>query len=119
LDDQVIGGERESFTSKLKAPQMWSIGRWDRLIASLPVRLVERRDWALNTALTFQKVLANFKQVRQEFTARLGQQTMDAAFERLTMQHEFARAGKLGWCFMRSCAEGRSSVRAAPCAEAG
>jgi Methylase involved in ubiquinone/menaquinone biosynthesis len=34
LDESVTGAAREQFTTKLKAPNMWSIERWDRRSAS-------------------------------------------------------------------------------------
>ena len=99
LDEGVVGAERKDFTAKLKAPAMWPIERWDELLRDLPVVLLERRDWAPHTALTFQHVLANLQQARTEFTARLGAESMAAAFERIAIQHDFAKMGKLGWCF--------------------
>jgi sarcosine/dimethylglycine N-methyltransferase len=99
LDQRVAGAEREEFTAKLKAPAMWPIERWDELLRELSVVVLERRDWAPHTAPTFQHVLANFQQARPEFTARLGAEPMAAAFERIAIQYEMARAGKLGWCF--------------------
>ena len=99
LDESVVGAEREDFTAKLKAPAMWPIERWDELLRDLPLVLLERRDWAPHTAPTFQHVLANFQQARREFTTRLGADAMAAAFERISIQHDVAKAGKLGWCF--------------------
>ncbi|MBV8831663.1 MAG: methyltransferase domain-containing protein [Hyphomicrobiales bacterium] len=99
LGDGVAGSEREDFTSKLKAPHMWSMGHWDRLIAGLPVCVAERHDWGAHAAPTFRNVLANFEGVRDEFTGRLGTAAMEAARERLSIQYEFAQAGKLSWCF--------------------
>ena len=99
LADRVAGREREHFTSKLKAPHMWSIDQWDQLIAKLPLRVAERHDWGVHAAPTFRNVLANFEEVRNEFTARLGTAAMEAASERLQMQYDFAQAGSLGWCF--------------------
>jgi sarcosine/dimethylglycine N-methyltransferase len=43
LDESVTGAAREQFTTKLKAPNMWSIERWDRLIGELPLALIERQ----------------------------------------------------------------------------
>lgn len=99
LDERVVGAEREDFTAKLKAPAIWPIERWDELLRELPVAVLERRDWGPHTALTFQHVLANFQQARTEFTARLGAESMASAFERIAIQHDMAKAGKLGWCF--------------------
>ena len=99
LDEGVVGSERADFTAKLKAPDIWPIERWDQLLRELPIVLLERRDWAPHTAPTFQHVLAKFQEIRRDFTARLGAEPMEAAFERLTIQHDFAKAGKLGWGF--------------------
>jgi sarcosine/dimethylglycine N-methyltransferase len=99
LGDSVVGTEREGFTDKLKAPNMWSMRQWDGLIGELPVKILERQDWAPHTEPTFRNVLANLEQARDEFIARVGPETMDGAFDRLTIQHDAARAGKLGWCF--------------------
>jgi sarcosine/dimethylglycine N-methyltransferase len=99
LDDSVTGAGRVSFTDKLKAPNMWSLARWDELIAALPVGILERQDWAMHTLPTFEHVLANLELVRGEFTARLGADIVEAAFERITLQRDAAKAEKLGWCF--------------------
>jgi hypothetical protein len=99
LADIVTGSEREDFTSKLKAPHMWSIDQWDQLITSLPLRVAERHDWSAHAAPTFRNVLANFEEVRNEFTVRLGNAAMEAASDRLQIQYDFAKAGRLGWCF--------------------
>ncbi|HEY2113112.1 MAG TPA: methyltransferase domain-containing protein [Dongiaceae bacterium] len=99
LDESVTGAAREQFTTKLKAPNMWSIERWDRLIGELPLALIERQDWAAHTRLTFERVLANLEAARAEFLPRVGREMVEATHERLSVQLEMARAGKLGWCF--------------------
>ena len=99
LSDNVTGAEREIFTGKLKAPNMWSLRRWDDLIGELPVTILERRDWSVHTILTFQKVLANLEQVREEFIVRVGAEIVEGTFDRLSIQYNAAKAGKLGWCF--------------------
>lgn len=99
LDESVTGAAREQFTTKLKAPNMWSIERWDRLIGELPLALIERQDWAAHTRLTFERVLANLEAARAEFLPRVGREMVEATHERLLIQLEMARAGKLGWCF--------------------
>ena len=99
LDESVTGAAREQFTTKLKAPNMWSIERWDRQIGELPLALIERQDWAAHTRLTFERVLANLEAARAEFLPRVGADMVEAAHERLSIQLEMARAGKLGWCF--------------------
>ena len=100
LSDSVTGAERDIFTSTLKAPNMWSLRRWDDLIGNLPLRdSLSARDWSAHTVLTFQKVLANLEQVREEFVGRVGPEIVKGTFDRLSIQHEAAKAGKLGWCF--------------------
>ena len=99
LDESVTGAAREQFTTKLKAPNMWSIERWDRQIGELPLALIERQDWAAHTRLTFERVLANLEAARAEFLPRVGPEMVEATHERLSVQLEMARAGKLGWCF--------------------
>jgi sarcosine/dimethylglycine N-methyltransferase len=99
LDDSVVGAERESFTGKLKAPNMWSIARWDALIGELSLKILERQDWAAHTVLTFRNVLANLEQIREEFITCIGAEIVDGTFDRLTMEHDAAKAGNLGWCF--------------------
>jgi sarcosine/dimethylglycine N-methyltransferase len=99
LSDSVTGVERDIFTSTLKAPNMWSLRRWDDLIGNLPLKILERRDWSAHTVLTFQKVLENLEQVREEFVGRVGAEIVKGTFDRLSIQHEAAKAGKLGWCF--------------------
>src|SRR5690348_14104844 len=96
LDDSVAGDERDDFTAKLKAPNIWSILRWDRLLAEMRVRVLERRDWTSHTEPTFRHELARFREVQAAFTACLGPETMDAALDRLAIQHEMAKASKLG-----------------------
>jgi sarcosine/dimethylglycine N-methyltransferase len=99
LDDSVAGAAREEFTSVLKAPNMWSLRQWDELIDELPVKILERRDWAPHTEATFKNVLANLMQVRTEFTARVGAEIVDNSIKRVTVQYDAARSGRLGWCF--------------------
>jgi sarcosine/dimethylglycine N-methyltransferase len=99
LGDNVVGAERDGFTAKLKAPNMWSIGQWDALIGDLPVEILERQDWAPHTVMTFEHVVANLEAARDEFTARVGSDMVDGAVDRCTMQLDAAKAGKLGWCF--------------------
>ena len=99
LDDSVAGAEKKNFTSKLKAPNMWSMRRWDELISQFPVALLDRRDWGPHTVPTFEKVLANLMQVRDEFNGRIGAEIVDGAIDRVTVQYKAAQAGKLGWCF--------------------
>ncbi len=99
LAESVAGAERERFTTTVKAPNMWSIERWDALLADMPVKVLERQDWAPHTILTFQHVLTNLERVAEEFTRRVGPEIVQGTFERVTVQHEAAKAGKLGWCF--------------------
>jgi sarcosine/dimethylglycine N-methyltransferase len=99
LAESITGAERERFTTTVRAPNMWSIERWDALIAEMPVKVLERQDWAPHTILTFQHVLANLERVAEEFSRRVGPEIVKGTFERVTVQHEAARAGKLGWCF--------------------
>jgi sarcosine/dimethylglycine N-methyltransferase len=99
LSDRAAGKEREQFIATLKASNMWSIERWDALIADLPVTILERQDWAPHTILTFQNVLTNLEKVAEEFRRRVGSQIVESTFERLTIQYEAAKVGNLGWCF--------------------
>jgi sarcosine/dimethylglycine N-methyltransferase len=99
LADSVAGAARREFTDILKAPNMWSIRQWDDLIARLPVKVLERQDWAPHTEATFKNVLANLMQVRDEFTARVGAEIVDNSIKRVTVQYDAARSGQLGWCF--------------------
>ena len=99
LHDSVAGAAREEFTGILKAPNMWSIRQWDELIGGLPVKILERRDWAPHTEPTFKNVLANLMRVRDEFTTRVGAEIVDNSIERVTVQYDAARSGTLGWCF--------------------
>ena len=50
LSDRVAGAARESFTAVLKAPNMWSLERWDRLIGDLPVELGTKFELVINLA---------------------------------------------------------------------
>lgn len=99
LDESVTGRAREEFTTKLKAPNMWSIERWDDLLGTLPLELMERQDWAIHTRPTFAHVVANLEAARAEFLPRVGPEMVEGTHERLSIQLEMARAGKLGWCF--------------------
>jgi sarcosine/dimethylglycine N-methyltransferase len=99
LDDSVAGAERQSFTTTMKAPNMWSIRQWDALFAELPVKVLERQDWRDQTVHTFRRVLDNLEQAQAELTASVGEEMVAGSFERISLQHEAAKAGKLGWCF--------------------
>jgi sarcosine/dimethylglycine N-methyltransferase len=99
LGDGVTGRAREEFTGNLKAPNMWSIRQWDELIATLPLKILERQDWARHTEATFKNVLANLMKARVEFTQKVGAEIVDNTITRVTVQYDAARAGNLGWCF--------------------
>ena len=99
LGDAVAGSAREEFTSILRAPNMWSIRQWDELIATLPVKILERQDWAEHTEATFKNVLANLMSVRAEFTRKVGAEIVENSIKRVTVQYDAAREGNLGWCF--------------------
>jgi sarcosine/dimethylglycine N-methyltransferase len=98
LAESVAGSDREHFTTTLKAPDMSSIERWDALIASLPLRVLARHDWALHTIRTFERVLAALESMRDEFTGLIGAEAVAGTVERVTLQLDAARAGQLGWC---------------------
>jgi len=99
LDDSIGGRQRDDFTGKLKAPNMFSLNRWDDLIGVLPLEILERKDWSAHTVLTFERVLANLEQAREEFAARIGTDMVEGTLERLSIQRDAAKAGTLGWCF--------------------
>jgi sarcosine/dimethylglycine N-methyltransferase len=98
LAESVVGSERERFAAALKAPGIWSIERWDALIAEMPLAVVARHDWSRHTIATFEMVLASLVEVRDAFTATIGAEAVEGTVERVTMQLEAARAGRLGWC---------------------
>jgi sarcosine/dimethylglycine N-methyltransferase len=99
LAERVAGAARERFTATMKAPNMWSLERWDALIASLPLAVIERQDWSAHTRPTFERVHANLEAAEAEFLPRLGAEAMAGSFERIGIQRDAARAGELGWCF--------------------
>ena len=91
--------EREWFTTELKAPNMWAFQDWDRLLGKMNIRLLERHDWSEHVPLTFARVADCLRSVRDEFAATIGREAVEGMENRIGMQLEAARAGRLGWCF--------------------
>jgi hypothetical protein len=90
--------ERPSFTVAIKAPPMWAIEDWDKLIADMDFSICERRDWREHTAPTFAAVAGNLAKVRDEFIGAIGREAVEGTEFRINLQLDKARAGELGWC---------------------
>jgi sarcosine/dimethylglycine N-methyltransferase len=98
LADHVRGKEREELMGTIKAPHMWSIEDWDRLLDEMGLDVVERHDWSDQAQHTFANVMANLEAARDDPKADFGADILDGTFERIGTQLEAARRGQLGWC---------------------
>ena len=91
--------ERERFTAELQAPNMWAFQDWDRLLGGMKIRPLERHDWSEHVPLTFARVADALRSVRDEFVKSIGRQAVEGMENRIRLQLDAARAGRLGWCF--------------------
>jgi sarcosine/dimethylglycine N-methyltransferase len=91
--------ERLAFTADLKAPEMWAIEDWDRLLADMGFAVIERHDWQKHTVTTFENVQRALADVRDEYVGLIGAPAVEATEHRVGLQLDKARAGQLGWCF--------------------
>jgi len=89
---------REKFVADMKAPNMWAIEDWDRLLAAMGARAIERRDWRQHTVWTFEAIARALAAVRDEYAERIGREAVEGTEYRIGIQLERARAGELGWC---------------------
>lgn len=90
---------RRRLAGAIKAPEIWAIEDWDRLAADLGLEVVARQDWSRHAAPTFERVAAALEELRARFLDRVGAEAVEGTAERVRLQLEAARAGRLGWCF--------------------
>ncbi len=98
LAKHVRGQARDAFMSRIKAPHMWSIERWDDLSADMKLEVVERHDWSDHAAFTFAKVMANLEEAQHDANAQFDADLIGGTFDRVGAQLDAARRGDLGWC---------------------
>ena len=98
LSAELAAPERESFSTDIRAPHLWALADYDRLIADQGLQVIERRDWSPHVALTFAAVARNLAGVRHRF-AGIGEDVVRGVEFRITRQLDMARTGYLGWCF--------------------
>jgi cyclopropane fatty-acyl-phospholipid synthase-like methyltransferase len=91
--------ERQSFMEDIRAPHLWPIEDYDRLFHDMNIPVVGREDWTAHTILTFDAVARNLASVRDEFVARIDEETVRGTEIRINRQLAMARAGYLGGCF--------------------
>lgn len=97
---------RARFAADLKASEMWWLTDWDRLLAEMGLRVIERQNWSAHTAPTFERVEQALASVAADFTRRIGAEAVGGTKYRVHMQLEAARAGHLGWGFYAIRASG-------------
>ena len=90
---------RTSFMSEIRAPHLWAIEDYERLLSDMRFTTAERQDLNPHVALTFAAVASNLANVRSDFAERLGEETVRGTEFRIDRQLEMARAGHLGCCF--------------------
>jgi sarcosine/dimethylglycine N-methyltransferase len=90
---------RASFMSDIRAPHLWSIEDYDRLLSAMGLSVLERQDLSPHVALTFAAVADNLARVRGDFARRIGEETVRGTEFRINRQLEMAKAGHLGCCF--------------------
>jgi sarcosine/dimethylglycine N-methyltransferase len=83
--------ERRSFMEDIRAPHLW--------FHDMNIPVVGREDWTAHTILTFDAVARNLASVRDEFVARIDEETVRGTEFRINRQLAMARAGYLGGCF--------------------
>jgi sarcosine/dimethylglycine N-methyltransferase len=99
LSHELGSDARTSFMSDARAPHLWSIEEYDRLLLDMKFTIAERQDLSPNVVPTFAAVGRNLSGVRGEFAERLGEETVRGTEFRIGRQLEMARAGHLGCCF--------------------
>lgn len=99
LSDGLPQNEQQEFVSDIRAPHLWAMEDYDRLIARMKFRIIERQDWSSHVAATFAAVARNLAAIRGEFASRIGEETVRGTEFRIARQFDMARAGHLGWCF--------------------
>jgi sarcosine/dimethylglycine N-methyltransferase len=99
LSRALADAERQQFGTDIRAPHLWAIDDYDRLLAKIGFTVRERQDWSGHVASTFAVVADNLARVRQEFADRIGEETVRGTEFRVGRQLDMARAGHLGWCF--------------------
>jgi cyclopropane fatty-acyl-phospholipid synthase-like methyltransferase len=90
---------RGSFMSDIRAPHLWSIEDYDKLLSNMGFAVLERQDLTPHVAPTFAAVADNLARVRGDFARRIGEETVRGTEFRINRQLEMARAGHLGCCF--------------------
>jgi len=91
--------ERRAFGVDIRAPHLWAIEDYDRLLSEMDFSVLERHDWTPHAALTFAAVARNLAAVRGDFASRIGEESVRGTEFRIARQLEMARTGHLGWCF--------------------
>ena len=91
--------ERQGFASDIRAPHLWQMEDYESLFAQMRFRIIERRDWSSNVAMTFAAVARNLAALRADFAQRIGEEAVRGTEFRIARQLDMARAGHLGWCF--------------------
>jgi cyclopropane fatty-acyl-phospholipid synthase-like methyltransferase len=99
LSADLCQNERQRFASDIRAPHLWPMEDYDRLLARMEFKIIERQDWSSHVALTFAAVARNLAALRTAFAARIGEETVRGTEFRIARQLDMARAGHLGWCF--------------------
>jgi sarcosine/dimethylglycine N-methyltransferase len=99
LSADLCQNERQRFASDIRAPHLWPMEDYDRLLARMEFKIIERQDWSSHVAVTFAAVARNLAALRTDFAARIGEETVRGTEFRIARQLDMARAGHLGWCF--------------------
>lgn len=99
MSERLAAAEREAFMADIRAPHLWPVEHYDRLLADMNFRVLERQDFSSHVAWTFAAVARNLEQLRSTFASLIGEETVRGTEFRIARQLEMARGGHLGWCF--------------------
>jgi SAM-dependent methyltransferase len=91
--------ERSKFAADIRAPHLWDMAEYDRLLATMKFPILERQDWTPHVTATFGAVAQNLTSMRASFAFAIGEEAIHATEHRIQRQLDMARSGHLGWCF--------------------
>lgn len=88
----------EELCQRISAPGFWSPQQYEELFRRLGLKTRATGDGFSHVAPTFRRVIDRLQERRERFTRELGTaEAIDATIGRLTLQHDRAVEGHLGW----------------------
>jgi sarcosine/dimethylglycine N-methyltransferase len=99
LSQALPENQRSAFASDIRAPHLWSVNDYERLLTDMKFSVLDRQDWSAHVAPTFAAVARNLSTMRESFAAGMDEEVVRGTEFRIGRQLDMARAGHLGWCF--------------------